>query len=168
MKTLALALAFTTSTSVVASSVDTSPLDQRQMLVDDQSMDAIVAESRQTTQLAWRGHPGAFRGPGPARIGPSHVGPTHIGPTHIGPTYVNPYRGRPYYPRSGWVAPAVGGAIVGAAIANNAQSDATVVNVYPTDDSINAAKSRCASLYRSYDWTSGTYVTADGQVKYCP
>lgn len=82
-----------------------------------------------------------------------------------------------------WVGPAVGGAILGAIIANQAQSrpvyreeviyrEAPVYREVPVyrDDrgSYRDAKRRCASRYRSYDWRSETYVGYDGAVRSCP
>lgn len=82
-----------------------------------------------------------------------------------------------------WVGPAVGGAILGAIIANQAQSrpayreeviyrEAPVYREVPVyrDDrgDYRDAKRRCASRYRSYDWRSETYVGYDGVVRSCP
>lgn len=77
-----------------------------------------------------------------------------------------------------WVAPLVGGAIVGAVIANQAQSRPREeviyreVPVYREERydryDYRDAKRRCAARYRSYDWRSETYVGYDGRVRSCP
>lgn len=69
--------------------------------------------------------------------------------------------------RGRWVAPLVAGAVIGAMIAN--QSSASP-NYRPRHggDGYPAAKRRCASEYRSYDWKSDTFVTYGGVVKLCP
>lgn len=74
-----------------------------------------------------------------------------------------------------WVGPAVGGAILGAVIANQAQSRPREeviyreVPVYRDDrGDYRDAKRRCAARYRSYDWRSETYVGYDGRVRSCP
>lgn len=107
---------------------------------------------------------GPHYGPGPVVVRPHHN--TVVVPPRRGPVVVAPH---PYY--NHWVAPAVGGALVGAAIANSANSgpDTVVVQEVPTpsSDYMNA-KRRCASLYSSYDWGSATYVDHNGRVLSCP
>lgn len=122
--------------SLPAWSADTASL--RANLVDAKTMDALFAQSTKETQLARRG-------------GRSVRG---------GRSYSRPRHGSSRSSNS-WVAPAVGGAIIGAIIANQASSASR-------SSSHEAAKRRCAEKYRSYDWRSETYVTYDGRVRSCP
>lgn len=78
--------------------------------------------------------------------------------------------------RRGWVAPLVGGAIVGAVIANQAKSAPREEVIYREEPvyrergrgDYRESKRRCAARYRSYDWRSETYVGYDGRVRSCP
>ena len=134
-------------------------------LVDAKTMDSIVAKSTQETQLARRdGHGG--RGDRGGRHG-GHGGRGDWGGRHGG------HRGG-HYRRNDWVGPAVGGAILGAIIANQASSrpyrEEVIYREVPVyrEDGYAAAKRRCAAKYKSYDWRSETYVTYGGQVRSCP
>jgi hypothetical protein len=126
-------------------------------LVDAKTMDAIFAKSTQETQLARRGGGRGWGGRG------------HHGYRGYG------HRGG-YYRGGNWVGPAVGGALIGAIIANQAYSAPRYreevvyreVPVYRDAGRNDAAKRRCAAKYRSYDWRSETYVTYGGEVRSCP
>lgn len=127
-------------------------------LVDAKAMDAIFANSAKETRLAHR-----HGGWGGGRHGGwgGHRGYAHRGG---------------YYRGGDWVGPAVGGALLGAIIANQAYSAPRYreeviyreVPVYRDGGSGDAAKRRCAAKYRSYDWRSETYVGYDGRVRTCP
>ena len=66
-----------------------------------------------------------------------------------------------------WIAPLIGGAIIGGAIASSREGYYDRGYVYSGGGG-DAGYERCAEQFRSFDPASGTYTTYDGRQVVCP
>jgi hypothetical protein len=157
MTVWAIALTLVTSSGVAAGQEVVGPL-----LLDGAAMDSVVNSAMKAVRLAQRDRRAArsangqrhhrgnrsARGQQSRRVHPQ--GRRDYGRGHRG-------HGR----RNHWVAPALVGVLVGAAIASQSTGRRH-------HSGYQAAKRRCDRNYRSYDWDSDTFVTYSGKVKLCP